>query len=85
MSPLAAAALGAILRHFLTMIAGYLVAHGIWHQDEATAYVAGAVAAILALGWSIWQKHKGRLRLLIALDMPSGTSEERVKEIAGKG
>lgn len=81
MNPLLSAALGSILRHLLTAIAGVLVTRGIWTQDEATAYVGGAVLALLALGWSIWTKYRGRLRFLLALQMPEGTSEETVKSV----
>lgn len=79
MPALLAQALGAILRHLLTALAGYFVTKGIWTTDEATNYIAAAAAALLALGWSIWSKYKGRIRLLTALDMPEGATEDALK------
>jgi hypothetical protein len=69
------AALGSILRWALSLVVPYLVSAGIWTADEATAYVTGASLAILALAWSLWQKHKSRLRFLEALDAMPGTPE----------
>lgn len=76
MPPLLSAALGAILRHVLTLAAGLLVARGIWTDGEATEYVLGATLAILAFGWSYWQKQHTEVRIDTALDMPSGSSRE---------
>lgn len=83
MNPLLAQALGAIIRHFLTILAGYLVGKGIWSPDQAGQYVEAAaaalVAALVALAWSLWSKYKGRQKLLTALDLPAGSSEAQVK------
>ncbi len=84
MPVLVAQALGAILRHLLTMLAGYFVARGIWQPEAADGYVTAAAAGALALGWSLYQKHKGRLRLLAALELPAGASEDDAK-LAAKG
>lgn len=80
MSPLLAQALGSLIRHALTYLAGLLVARGLWTQDEAASYVGAAVAALLALGWSLWSKYKGRLRFLTALQLPQGSTEADVKD-----
>lgn len=74
-----AAAIGAILRHFLTLLAGYLVSKGIWTDAEAGTYVSAAVVATLALLWSLYQKHRSKLFADKAREMPSGVSEEQVK------
>lgn len=79
MNPTLAAAIGAILRHVLTILAGYLVSKGIWTDAEASTYVTAAVAALVAFGWSLWTKYKGRLRLLKALELPAGATEAQVK------
>ena len=78
MHPLLQAALGSILRWALTFLAGFFVEHGIWSQDEASAYIAGAVVAILTLAWSLWQKYHSRIKFLTALQSPAGTSEATV-------
>jgi hypothetical protein len=82
MNPLAAAAIGAIIRFFLTIGAGYFVSKGIWTQAEAGDYVAAATLALVGLGWSLWQKYKTRLFIQAALDAPQGTPEATVKAMA---
>lgn len=79
MNPLLQSALGSILRWALTFLAGWFVQQGIWTQDAANEYIAGAVLAILALGWSLWQKYKSRIHFLAALDARPGTPEDQVK------
>jgi hypothetical protein len=79
MNPMFQAALGAILRHFLTIIAGGLVARGIWTQEEAATYVGAAVLAALGLGWSLWAKYRDRLFRDQAMAMPAGVTEDQVK------
>ena len=79
MSPMLSAALGSIIRWALSLLVPYLVSAGIWTADEATTYVTGLSLAILALGWSLWQKYRSRLRFLDALDAPPGTPERWIK------
>lgn len=85
MNPLFAQALGSIIRWLLTFAAGYFVEQGIWTQGDADRYVAGAVLAILALLWSLWQKYRSHIRFLTALDLPAGSSPEKVTEAVGRG
>ena len=80
MNPVLQAALGSILRHFLTIAAGYLVAQGIWTQEEAMTYVAAAALGLLGVGWSVWQKSKAHALIEKALDMPQGSSLEQLKD-----
>lgn len=75
MNPMLSAALGAILRWGLAILAGYLVKAGIWSGTEAETYVAAAVLGILGLGWSLFQKYKSRIKFLAALNAPQGTTE----------
>jgi len=77
-----AAALGAFVRQGFAWLAGYVVARGIWTSDAATAYVEASVLFVLALGWSLWQKYKDRLKFLSALTLPAGTSEAKAEEHA---
>lgn len=58
MSPMLQAALGAIIRHSLTLAAGYLVSKGVWSQDAAGTYIEAATLGALSLGWSLYQKWK---------------------------
>lgn len=80
MNPVLQAALGAILRHFLTMGATFLVTRGIWTQEEAMTYVAAAALALLGLGWSVWQKSKAHAKIEKALEMPAGSSLEQLND-----
>lgn len=78
MNPMAEDALSAILRWGFTFVAGYLVEHGIWTAADAKTYVAGAALAVLGLGWSLWNKYKSRIKLLTALTMQPGSTEDDV-------
>lgn len=82
MNPLVQEAIGAILRHFLTILAGYLVARGIWTGERAEMYVTAAVAGIIALAWSLYQKYGSRIKLLIALGLAHPTTEADVQQRA---
>lgn len=75
MNPILQAALASILRWGLTLLAGFLVKAGIWSASDATTYVTAGTLAILALGWSLWEKEKSRIKVLTALTMPEGSTE----------
>lgn len=79
MNPMVQAALGSVIRHVLTLAAGYLVSQGIWSEQDAAGYVAAASMVALSLAWSIWQKYGDRLKLLVGLTSPSGTTEAMVE------
>lgn len=85
MSPLLQAALASILRKGLTVLATFLVTHGIWTHGEATEYVAGLTLFLLSIGWSAWKTYKDRLKFLTALQVPAGTSEATVNRLVGTG
>lgn len=85
MNPILSAALGSILRWALAIVAGYLVKHGVWDSAEAASYVAAASLGILSLGLSIWNKYRGRIKLLTALAMTPGTTEDEVKSHIAAG
>ena len=44
------------IRHFLTVVAGGMVAHGYATSDQAQQIVGGSMA-VLAVGWSAYQKY----------------------------
>lgn len=79
MNAVLAAALGSIVRAGLAILAGYLVRAGIWTGSEATSYVMTGSLAVLAIGWSLWEKYRSRVQFLTALQMKSGTTENDVK------
>ena len=78
MNPILQAALGSIIRWALAILVGYMVKHGIWEDTEAKTYVAAGTIAILTLGWSLWQKYHSRIKILTALTMPEGSTENEL-------
>ena len=56
---------GAVVRHGLTAAAGALVASGYATSDQAAAVVGGAMA-VVAIGWSWWQKRTHAAALAVA-------------------
>lgn len=80
MNPLLVEAIGAIVRWGLTFVAGYLIKAGIWTEASSASYIVAGSAAIIALGWSIWQKYKMRLKFLMAASAPRKMTEEQVEE-----
>ena len=46
--------LASLIRHFLTAAGGFLVAKGLASADQV-GELAGAVASIGGIGWSIWK------------------------------
>jgi len=85
MNPILQAALGSIVRFFLAALFGYVVKAGIWSASEAETYVGAGTLAVLGLGWSLWAKYRDRIKLLTALSMPHGVTENDVKEHIANG
>jgi len=80
MNPVLSAAVGSILRWGLAIGAGYLVKAGIWSGSDAETYVAAGAMGLLGLGWSLYAKYRGRIKLLTALEL-AGATEHEVKAI----
>ena len=81
MNPLAAQALGSIVRAILLLGAGYLVKAGIWTATDTESYVTAASVALIALGWSVWQKHKATLYYEAAKFLGPHSTDADVKEL----
>ncbi len=79
MNPLAVEAIGSVMRAGLNIAAGILVTHGIWTQGDAEKYVGALVLALISLGWSLWQKFGMRSKLVTAMAMKAGVSENQVQ------
>lgn len=73
MNPLLRAALASLVRHLLAGAAGYLVARGVWTQEEAAAYTAAFALFLVGFGWAVWQKFRVHELILRALALPSGS------------
>lgn len=78
MNPMLQSFLATLLRHILSGAAGYLTTKGIVSENQAAEWVAAAVTAILAIGWSLWQKYSARSKFLTALMLPPGSTEDDV-------
>lgn len=81
MNPLVIEAIGSLLRAALNVGAGWLVAHGIWNSSDAEKYVGAIALALISLGWSLYQHYGMRSKLVTAMAMPSGVSENQVKAV----
>lgn len=82
MNPILSEAIGSIVRWALAIGAGYIVTAGIWSPEDATKYVAAGALAIIALGWSLWQKYSSRVTLLTALGAGTPLTENQAIEKA---
>jgi len=80
MNPLLQAALGSVLRWLLAILAGYLVKKGIWTDSEAATYVTAGALGLLSIGWALWDRYKTRVKLLTALSLPEGSTENELKD-----
>ncbi len=74
---------GSVVRWSLTAVGAWLVSKGIVNEADFNQVVVGIAAGGAALAWSLWNKYKQRLLVLLALDLPPGTSEEKLKQKAG--
>ncbi len=75
MNPIFQAQLASLLRSLLWVLGTYLVRKGIWTNAIAERYIEGALPVIIALGWSYWKNHTNRVKVVTALAMPAGSTE----------
>jgi hypothetical protein len=75
MTPIIQAQLASLLRSLLWVLGTYLVRKGIWTNAAAERYIEGAAPIIIALGWSYWKNHTNRVKVVTALAMPQGSTE----------
>ncbi len=80
MNPMAEEAIKSIVRAGLMFLAGYLVHAGIWTEADATKYVSAASLGIISIAWSQRAWFLSRLKLMTALTMPPGTTEDDVTQ-----
>lgn len=81
LSPVARAFWASLIRHTLSGIAGVLVAHGYVTETGANAYVEELVGVGLYAGATAWSNRAAywqRVKLLVALMMPKGSTEAQV-------
>lgn len=79
MNPLLREGLASVVRAGLQMLAGWLIANGLWSSAEAEKVLPGLALGLVAISWSIYQKVRMRNKLVTAMAMPSGVSENQVQ------
>lgn len=83
MNPLLQSFLSSLFRWVLTGAGAWFVQKGILDETQVTEMIAGAVLALVALLWSLWQKYQSKLELFTVAAMQKGTTlEEARKSIA---
>ena len=85
MNPLLSEALASVVRSVLKIGAGILVSKGVWSQGDATTYVSAAALALVGLGWSYWTTYAQRQKLLVALTVRPGTTEQEITQRVATG
>jgi type VI protein secretion system component VasK len=75
--------LGALVRVAVVWVAGVLFARaGVTvTEDQIGQAVAYLVPVVFVLGWSLYQKYRGRLKFLIAAGSPHVMTEHEVEAI----
>lgn len=81
MNPLVREMLASIIRHFLTIGAGFLVARGIWTPEDAATYVAAVTLALVSVAWGLYQKYMSRSKLTTALALSYPATEAAVERM----
>ena len=75
-----------IVRHLLTIAGGVLIKDGLAVPGAfSPELIAGLAAALVGVGWSIYQKYHGRQKLLTAQVTPAGKTEREIEAIVNAG
>lgn len=87
MNPFYQNLLAAFVRKGLTALSGILVAHKFMSQSQGdswmaagTDYLIDSIPAALAVAWSWVTAYMNRKKILTALTLPQGSTENDVKE-----
>jgi hypothetical protein len=75
--------IGVLVRIIVVWLAGYLQAKAgvTLSEDQIGQIVTYLVPVVLVLGWSLYQKHRGRVKLLVAAASPHVLTEHEVEAI----
>lgn len=92
LNPLVVNIIGTWVRAGLLILSTWLIQHHIVTAQQgeqlATALYAQALNALpglAAIGLSIWQKYRSRLKIVTALTMPVGATEQQVEQKIASG
>ena len=83
MNPFLQQILGVLVRTAIVWLAATFGAE--LSHDQVTQVAAQATPIVAVLVWSIWQKYRGRQKLLTALAMPSAMTEHEVEAAVSAG
>jgi hypothetical protein len=75
--------IGVIVRVSIVWLAGKFGAN--LSDDEAVKYAAEIAPVLAVLAWSIYQKYRGRLKLLTAQVAPAGKTEQQIESMVNSG
>jgi hypothetical protein len=85
MNPLFVTMLGSALRMLMLIWFGSLIERGVWTADQVGALALGIAGALATAVWALWNHYKTRLKFVVALESPLGTTEaEVVAKVKGK-
>lgn len=78
---------GTVVRAAVMFAVGWLAAHGGPHftDDQVTKFIAEATPAVAVLAWSIYQKYRGRKKMLAAAAASHPISENHVEMLVASG
>jgi hypothetical protein len=79
--------IGTVVRAAVVFAVGWLAAHGgpSFTNDQVTKFITEATPVAAVLVWSIWQKYKGRQKLMTAQASSGPVSENHVEMLVGSG
>lgn len=75
--------IGSVVRVVIVWLAAQFGAE--LSEDEIVKWTAQVLPIVLVVGWSIWQKYRGRQKLLMAAASPQVLSEKQVEGMVAAG
>lgn len=70
-----------LLRALLASLGGLLVSRGIMDEGTATGFVGGLLVLAMVMISSVWSKFTAQQREEVALEMPAGSSQEKLNDV----
>lgn len=92
MNPLTFDIVGSFVRAGLMFISGWLVEHHVWTPEQSASfserlyvYILAALPGLVGLVWSAFTNYRKRVKLVTALSLPAGKTEEHLEQVVSKG
>lgn len=85
--PFVSQVIGVLVRAVVVFLVGWIAAHGgpSFTDDQVTKVVSEIVPLAAVLAWSLWQKYRGRQKLLTGIASNAGLSENHVEMLVASG